>query len=102
MIRRPPRSTLFPYTTLFRSGSTYETLANAIANSGSYDWTVSGPTTSQALIKVRARDAARNVGEDVSNATITLRDWLITASAGALCLDSPSGVVAVTPRRHHT
>src|SRR3989475_9470809 len=23
MIRRPPRSTLFPYTTLFRSGATY-------------------------------------------------------------------------------
>src|SRR4051794_41607318 len=25
MIRRPPRSTLFPYTTLFRSGRPYET-----------------------------------------------------------------------------
>src|SRR3712207_7387008 len=24
MIRRPPRSTLFPYTTLFRSGSVYK------------------------------------------------------------------------------
>src|SRR5690348_17458393 len=24
MIRRPPRSTLFPYTTLFRSGALYE------------------------------------------------------------------------------
>src|SRR3712207_7663093 len=24
MIRRPPRSTLFPYTTLFRSGTEYE------------------------------------------------------------------------------
>src|SRR3712207_8601175 len=27
MIRRPPRSTLFPYTTLFRSGRTEEELA---------------------------------------------------------------------------
>src|SRR5690349_22942219 len=26
MIRRPPRSTLFPYTTLFRSSSVYEKL----------------------------------------------------------------------------
>src|SRR3712207_8958794 len=26
MIRRPPRSTLFPYTTLFRSGTIYETV----------------------------------------------------------------------------
>src|SRR3989442_10750855 len=25
MIRRPPRSTLFPYTTLFRSGNTFST-----------------------------------------------------------------------------
>src|SRR5205085_2974728 len=29
MIRRPPRSTLFPYTTLFRSGETYLLLALA-------------------------------------------------------------------------
>src|SRR2546427_814041 len=28
MIRRPPRSTLFPYTTLFRSGSTMEASAS--------------------------------------------------------------------------
>jgi len=27
MIRRPPRSTLFPYTTLFRSGSVYDLFA---------------------------------------------------------------------------
>src|SRR5471030_1659888 len=30
MIRRPPRSTLFPYTTLFRSGSGKSTLVNCI------------------------------------------------------------------------
>src|SRR3712207_8734193 len=29
MIRRPPRSTLFPYTTLFRSSSTAEALLSA-------------------------------------------------------------------------
>src|SRR3712207_8200326 len=29
MIRRPPRSTLFPYTTLFRSGPTARTSATA-------------------------------------------------------------------------
>src|SRR2546422_8710846 len=29
MIRRPPRSTLFPYTTLFRSQSKLESLVNA-------------------------------------------------------------------------
>src|SRR3989442_5658472 len=30
MIRRPPRSTLFPYTTLFRSGVTFETGKSAL------------------------------------------------------------------------
>src|SRR5437660_8943931 len=29
MIRRPPRSTLFPYTTLFRSGVIYESMLEA-------------------------------------------------------------------------
>src|SRR5258707_4471464 len=29
MIRRPPRSTLFPYTTLFRSHHVHESLSNA-------------------------------------------------------------------------
>src|SRR2546427_8483128 len=33
MIRRPPRSTLFPYTTLFRSTVTFGTVASATANS---------------------------------------------------------------------
>src|SRR2546425_5491139 len=31
MIRRPPRSTLFPYTTLFRSGTLTGTTSSAIA-----------------------------------------------------------------------
>ena len=32
MIRRPPRSTLFPYTTLFRSTSTLQIIGNAMPN----------------------------------------------------------------------
>src|SRR5438552_14029312 len=31
MIRRPPRSTLFPYTTLFRSAGKYEEAIRAVA-----------------------------------------------------------------------
>src|SRR2546422_6703816 len=30
MIRRPPRSTLFPYTTLFRSGPVYQALGLSV------------------------------------------------------------------------
>src|SRR2546422_8347291 len=36
MIRRPPRSTLFPYTTLFRSGVIYEFLRNDHLNANSW------------------------------------------------------------------
>src|SRR5438105_8818156 len=32
MIRRPPRSTLFPYTTLFRSDDLYAHLATSVRN----------------------------------------------------------------------
>src|SRR3712207_9483023 len=34
MIRRPPRSTLFPYTTLFRSGEAASTVAVALRHDG--------------------------------------------------------------------
>src|SRR3712207_8102488 len=37
MIRRPPRSTLFPYTTLFRSINVY------LANQGDYDGVATTP-----------------------------------------------------------
>src|SRR5260370_4737455 len=36
MIRRPPRSTLFPYTTLFRSGSHLAVLGGRSRDSGFY------------------------------------------------------------------
>src|SRR5258705_2625044 len=37
MIRRPPRSTLFPYTTLFRSGTLWE-LDASVSSSIALDW----------------------------------------------------------------
>src|SRR3712207_9143240 len=46
MIRRPPRSTLFPYTTLFRS---VEHLAERLEEGGAADRAVPGPTGGQAL-----------------------------------------------------
>src|SRR2546422_4353949 len=51
MIRRPPRSTLFPYTTLFRSGITRlhpfsipRIMNNAAAAQVSMRWGLGGPT----------------------------------------------------------
>jgi len=51
MIRRPPRSTLFPYTTLFRSG----VFANA------YTDRVLGPIGADALDRARAAGGAEPV-----------------------------------------
>src|SRR2546430_8649763 len=43
MIRRPPRSTLFPYTTLFRSAIAVE--SSAVARSGSAAWKRAGASS---------------------------------------------------------
>src|SRR2546427_4796364 len=47
MIRRPPRSTLFPYTTLFRSQSTDESTAINTLLDGISDRTFGGPPASR-------------------------------------------------------
>src|SRR2546423_15495807 len=51
MIRRPPRSTLFPYTTLFRSGISRLDLDLSVATSGSH---------SGALASARSGEARRH------------------------------------------
>src|SRR3712207_8848190 len=55
MIRRPPRSTLFPYTTLFRSGGTITCRS-----------TVGEGTTFRVLLPV-ARERSANVGAPAFN-----------------------------------
>src|SRR2546430_11471469 len=42
MIRRPPRSTLFPYTTLFRSAPRIVAVAMAAVRDATGSWRVSG------------------------------------------------------------
>src|SRR5437899_6207267 len=44
MIRRPPRSTLFPYTTLFRSGSCPCSTSNSLVLTARHPFAVSSPT----------------------------------------------------------
>src|SRR3712207_6958410 len=64
MIRRPPRSTLFPYTTLFRSF-----VATAIALAAVW-WTYSRTTLGLALRAAAVQsDAARVVGINVFRVT---------------------------------
>jgi subtilisin family serine protease len=59
---------------LSRSGNAgpWETIATGQPNTGSYAWTVTGPGTSAAILRVTAADAAGNTGSDVSDNTWTI------------------------------
>src|SRR3712207_9233158 len=45
MIRRPPRSTLFPYTTLFRSDRKGQVLQEGINEAGAFSYWIAGGTS---------------------------------------------------------
>src|SRR3712207_8657203 len=59
MIRRPPRSTLFPYTTLFRSANTYSYLPRPESPCRDQE----GVNEGLALLNGRGRAEAREVYE---------------------------------------
>ena len=77
------------------AGGPYESIATGLSNTGTYSWTVTGPLTSDALLRVTATDGAANVGSDLSNAAFSIASPVITASAGAGGSISPSGPVSV-------
>jgi hypothetical protein len=64
---------------LSRTGSSgpYVAIVSCIANSGSYAWTVTGPATSDAWLKVVARDEAGNECEDISNEAFAIEDVVV-------------------------
>src|SRR2546430_14461644 len=60
MIRRPPRSTLFPYTTLFRSRVAYQALAAVLGgtqslHTNSLDETLALPTEEAVRLALRTQ-----------------------------------------------
>jgi hypothetical protein len=56
-------------------GATWpEPLATGIANTGSFGWTVTGPATSQAFVRVTATDGGCNAGTDASDAGFQISD----------------------------
>ena len=59
---------------LSRAGAAgpYDSIATNQANSGSYDYLVTGPTTTDAFLKVVARDAAGNLAQDQSDAAFSI------------------------------
>ena len=76
------------------AGGPFESIAAGIANSGTFDWLVSGPATSTAFVRVTAHDAAGNTGQDLSDAAFE-----IFATAGVL--DGPItefGLVSMVSR----
>src|SRR5262249_29166381 len=46
------------------AGGPFESIAAGIANSGTFDWVVTGPATADAFLRVTAHDAAANSGQD--------------------------------------
>lgn len=76
-------------------GTTFTDIATGLANSGSYDWTVPSSATTSGRVRVRARDAAGNLGADSSLSVFTIDFWTVAASAGTGGGISPSGVVNV-------
>jgi hypothetical protein len=64
------------------AGGPFAPIASGVANTGSFAWTVTGPATSNAILKVVARDAASNQAEDVSNAAFTISAPSAVVNAG--------------------
>lgn len=78
------------------AGASWIPIANAIANSGTYPWQTPANATTAARARVTARDAAGNLGSDVSIAAFSIDWWTVNASAGTGGTITPSGVVNVT------
>src|SRR5258705_5799803 len=70
MIRRPPRSTLFPYTTLFRSGITIVSPGTGYTSAPTV--AIGGPGSGFTVV-VTAADASGNPVPSF-NGNVTLRD----------------------------
>src|SRR2546430_2991335 len=98
MIRRPPRSTLFPYTTLFRSG--VETAVFAACVSAGIIWTVVRLVPAAVRRTTEASEvAATAFGEFLHAAATVLRTptliWMFVG--GALVTFAVNGLIAWAP-----
>jgi hypothetical protein len=56
----------------FDGGVSYRTIARGLSNTGSYNWFTHNRPTTEALIRIEARDAADNFGSDTSDAGFTI------------------------------
>ena len=83
---------------LSRDGATgpFDSIATGVANSGSYDWLVTEPATTNAFLKVIAHDAAGGAGSDLSDVAFSIagsagvEDGAVTAFALSAVMPNPA------------
>src|SRR5256885_8763813 len=102
MIRRPPRSTLFPYTTLFRSPTAVELVA-AVADFLDND--VRSSTEGQVNFHARVAANALRIEVDLDRKSTRLNSSHLVISYAVFCLKKKTPTVIPTPpapqSRHH-
>src|SRR3712207_8929915 len=78
MIRRPPRSTLFPYTTLFRSAFDPDGKHVAVASQGGVWWQPLGEDAQpQRVATLRLSPSARAVRSEEHTSELQSRQYLV-------------------------
>src|SRR3712207_7787059 len=102
MIRRPPRSTLFPYTTLFRSEHFLEVLADPRHEEheqlmswcgGAYDPTeMNGPGLEERVSRLAAR---RALGKAADRKSTRLNSTHANISYGVFCLKKKNKTISL-------
>ena len=65
-------------------GSAPEVLASGIANSGRLDWVLTGPASTDAFVRVVARDSVGNLGTDASDDSFTIQSSSTAVENGAV------------------
>src|SRR2546430_12227527 len=97
MIRRPPRSTLFPYTTLFRSKNFTSVRSRVLPSAavGAVPAPGQGPGGSVARLGVILGGAAQLISEDciAPGATVTVSSFTIRSAEPTTELQSQSNLV---------
>src|SRR3712207_8997402 len=82
MIRRPPRSTLFPYTTLFRSGVRRGGHPDAVRGARALDRAV-GPAAADALAGDRKSTRLNSSHANISYAVFCLKKTMLMHSSSS-------------------
>src|SRR2546428_7979784 len=73
MIRRPPRSTLFPYTTLFRSGGSFNYIGQLVPGGAVVELSADSPDLSYPLIEDRKSTRLNSSHDQISYAVFCLK-----------------------------